>query len=243
MPYIFVNNLNFTYTNKGKNVLDNISFSLEKGQTLGIIGGTGSGKSTLCNLFYRGYIATEGEFLVDGKPIKDYTDSEIRQKIAVVPQKAVLFDGTLKENLSWGKETATDQEIIKAIEMASATEVLNKCGGLDAIIEEGGKNLSGGQRQRLTIARALVKDDAEIIIFDDSFSALDFATEANLLKNLSNYTCTKIIVSQRVSSLRGADKILVLEKGKIDAFGTMEEVLNSSEIFREIYNSQVKGGV
>ncbi|MBO4963092.1 MAG: ABC transporter ATP-binding protein [Clostridia bacterium] len=240
VPYIFINGLNFTYTNKGKNVLDNLSLSLEKGQTLGIIGGTGSGKSTLCSLFYRGYDSYEGDFYINGKSLKDYTDTEIRQLLAVVPQKAVLFDGTLRENLTWGKKDATDKELLHAVDMSAASEVLNKCGGLDGVIEESGKNLSGGQRQRLTIARALVKDDAEIIIFDDSFSALDFATEAKLLKNLNSYSCTKIIVSQRVSSLRCADKILVLEKGKIDAFGTMEEVLSSSEIFREIYNSQVK---
>jgi len=237
-------NVNFRYSSQAeKFALYDIDLKIKSGETIGVIGGTGSGKSTLLSLLYRGYLFNDGEVKIDGKSLLNYTDSELREKVAVVPQKAVLFDGTIRENLSWGKKDATDEELLYAVEMANASEVLAKCGGLDATIEEGGKNLSGGQRQRLTIARALVKNNAEVLIFDDSFSALDFATEAKLLKNLNNYAQTKIIVSQRISSIRNADKILVLEKGKIDALGSLEQVLENSEIFREIYNSQVKEGV
>ncbi len=239
LPYISIKNLNFAYISGAKPVLEDINLTLEKGQTLGIIGGTGSGKTTLASLLYRGYLASEGEIYINGKSVKDYTDTEIRNIVSVVPQKAVLFNDSLKENMRWGNPNATDQEIINAITDASAEEILNKCGGLNAQVLEGGKNFSGGQRQRLTIARALLKK-ADLIIFDDSFSALDFATEAKLKRNLEKYGATKIIISQRISTIKNADKIIVMEKGRIDAEGTLDQLLEKSQIFREIYYSQVK---
>lgn len=239
LPYISINNLKFCYIEGTKPVLENINFTLEKGQTLGIIGGTGSGKTTLVSLLYRGYLPTEGEVYINGKSVVDYTDKEIREMVGVVPQKAVLFRDTLRENMKWGNPLAEDNQIEQAIKDSAGEEILVKCGGLDALVVEGGKNFSGGQRQRLTIARALIKKP-EILIFDDSFSALDFATEAKLKKNLEKYEATKIIISQRVSTLKCADKIIVLEKGKIESVGTMEQLLKSSPIFAEIYSSQVK---
>jgi len=239
LPYISIKNLNFAYTQGTKPVLEDINLTLEKGQTLGIIGGTGSGKTTLVSLLYRGYLAQEGQIYLDGKSVNDYTDTEIRNKVSLVPQKAVLFNDTLRENMRWGNENATDEQITSAIIDASGEEILTKCGGLDAPVTEGGKNFSGGQRQRLTIARALVKK-ADLIIFDDSFSALDFATEAKLKKNLKKYNATKIIISQRISTIKNADKIIVMEKGRIEAEGTVDELLSTSQIFREIYYSQVK---
>ncbi len=239
LPYISIKNLNFAYTQGTKPVLEDINLTLEKGQTLGIIGGTGSGKTTLVSLLYRGYLAQEGQIYLDGKSVNDYTDTEIRNKVSLVPQKAVLFNDTLRENMRWGNENATDEQITSAIMDASGEEILTKCGGLDAPVTEGGKNFSGGQRQRLTIARALVKK-ADLIIFDDSFSALDFATEAKLKKNLKKYNATKIIISQRISTIKNADKIIVMEKGRIEAEGTVDELLSTSQIFREIYYSQVK---
>lgn len=239
LPYISIKNLNFAYTQGTKPVLEDINLTLEKGQTLGIIGGTGSGKTTLVSLLYRGYLAQEGQIYLDGKSVNDYTDTEIRNKVSLVPQKAVLFNDTLRENMRWGNENATDEQITSAIIDALGEEILTKCGGLDAPVTEGGKNFSGGQRQRLTIARALVKK-ADLIIFDDSFSALDFATEAKLKKNLKKYNATKIIISQRISTIKNADKIIVMEKGRIEAEGTVDELLSTSQIFREIYYSQVK---
>ena len=239
LPYISINNLTFSYIDSAKPVLENINLTLEKGQTLGIIGGTGSGKTTLVSLLYRGYLPTEGEVYIDGKSVKDYTDNEIREKVGVVPQKAVLFRDTLRENMIWGNPSAEDCDIEKAIKDSAGEEILAKCGGLDSLVVEGGKNFSGGQRQRLTIARALIKKP-EILIFDDSFSALDFATEAKLKKNLEKYSATKIIISQRISTLKNADKIIVLEKGKIESVGTMDQLLKISPIFAEIYSSQVK---
>ncbi len=239
LPYISIKNLNFAYTQGSKLVLENVNLTLEKGQTLGIIGGTGSGKTTLVSLLFRGYLPTEGELYLDGKSITDYTDAEIRNRVALVPQKAVLFNDSLRGNMQWGNLEATDEQITKAILDASGEEILEKCGGLDAQVSEGGKNFSGGQRQRLTIARALLKK-ADLIIFDDSFSALDFATEAKLKRNLEGYSATKIIISQRVSTIKNADKIIVMDKGKIDSEGTLEELLEKSQIFKEIYFSQVK---
>ena len=239
LPYISIKNLNFAYNPSNKSVLEDINISLEKGQTLGIIGGTGSGKTTLVSMFYRGYLPTQGQIFINGKSVTDYTDKELRERVAVVPQKAVLFNGTLRDNMRWGNKEATDQEIEQAIADACGKEILQKCGGLDYVVSEGGKNFSGGQRQRLTIARALVKK-ADLIIFDDSFSALDFATEAKLKRNLQKYNATKIIISQRISSIKNADKIVVLEKGRIESQGSLQFLLENSNIFKEIYRSQVK---
>ena len=233
-----------TYANASEESLTDIDFVAKKGQTIGIIGGTGSGKSSLVNLIPRFYDVSSGEVLVDGKNVKDYTLSELRDKVGVVMQKAVLFSGTIEQNLRWGKEDATEEELWEALEIAQATDVVKgKPQGLSYKIEEGGKNLSGGQKQRLTIARAVVKKP-EILILDDSASALDFATDAKLRLALRNLQVkgkqTIFIVSQRTSSIQFADQIIVLDDGKAVGIGTHEELLASCDTYREIYESQFK---
>lgn len=230
----------FSYADTGAPSLSHISFSAEKGQTVGIIGGTGSGKTTLINLIARFYDATEGKVLLDGQNICNYSRSDLRSKIGVVPQKAALFKGTIRENMKLGCETASDSEIWEALSIAQAKEIVEKKeGGLDFVLEQNGKNLSGGQRQRLTIARALVKKP-EILILDDIASALDFATDAALRKELHDLKgkITVFLVSQRASSIRQADKILVLDDGILSGCGTHQELLNSCSTYREIFFSQ-----
>jgi len=225
--------------------LENVSFTAEPGQTIGIIGGTGSGKSTLVNLIPRLYDAASGEILLDDIPVEDYDMDSLRKKIGIVPQKAVLFKGTIRRNLQWGREDASDPELWQALEIAQAREVVkSKEGELDAPVEQGGVNFSGGQRQRLTIARALVRKPA-ILILDDSASALDYATDAALRKAIREMETrpTTFIVSQRASSVRYADMILVLEDGELAGKGTHEELLESCGVYQEIYYSQFSGEV
>ncbi|MBD5483792.1 MAG: ABC transporter ATP-binding protein [Lachnospiraceae bacterium] len=230
------------YHSGGEAALEEIDFSAERGQTIGIIGGTGSGKSSVVNMIPRFYDASEGSVLVDGKDVRDYSVRELREKIGVVLQKAVLFQGTIRENLKWGKEDASDEELWEALTLSQAADfVREKEGQLDAQIEQGGKNLSGGQRQRLTIARALVKKP-EILILDDSASALDYATDAKLrsaIKGMDGNT-TVFIVSQRTASIMHADRILVLDDGRLAGIGTHEQLLAQCEVYREIYESQFK---
>lgn len=231
-----------TYAGAGDESLTDIDFKVKKGETIGIIGGTGSGKSSVVNLIPRFYDVTSGFIKVDGKDIKDYPLEELRGKIGTVLQKAVLFHGTIRENLKWGNPDATEEDLNRAITVAQAKEFVdNKEGGLDFEIEQGGKNLSGGQRQRLTIARAVVKKP-EILILDDSASALDFATDAALRKAIREMEgeTTVFIVSQRAASIQHADRIVVLDDGKIVGLGTSEELLESCEVYQEIYNSQFK---
>ena len=231
-----------TYAGAGDESLTDIDFKVKKGETIGIIGGTGSGKSSVVNLIPRFYDVTSGFIKVDGKDIKDYPLEELRGKIGTVLQKAVLFHGTIRENLKWGNPDATEEDLNRAITVAQAKEFVdNKEGGLDFEIEQGGKNLSGGQRQRLTIARAVVKKP-EILILDDSASALDFATDAALRKAIHEMEgeTTVFIVSQRTASIQHADRIVVLDDGKIVGLGTSEELLESCEVYQEIYNSQFK---
>ncbi len=236
------NNVSLTYKNAGEKALENIDFKVKPGETIGIIGGTGSGKSSLVNMIPAFYKATEGNVLIDGKDVNEYTGEELNDKIAIVMQKAVLFKGTIRDNIRWGKNDATDEEINEALAASMAKDVVDKKEkGLDEIIEQGGKNLSGGQRQRLTIARALVKKP-RILILDDSASALDYATDAALRRNLKNLSSnpTVFIVSQRTSSIKHADMIIVLDDGQVAGMGTHEELLNTCEVYREIYESQYR---
>jgi ABC-type multidrug transport system fused ATPase/permease subunit len=222
--------------------LSDITFSVKKGETVGIIGGTGSGKTSLINLIPRFYDCEKGVVEVFGINVKDYSVSDLRDKIGIVPQKATLFSGSIRKNMLWGNANATDEDIYRALEIAQAKEIVdNKEGNLDYIIEQGGKNLSGGQRQRLSIARALVKK-SEILILDDSSSALDFATDASLRKALKENcgSSTVFIVSQRTASIMHADKIIVLDDGEIRGIGTHDSLLETNEIYQEIYNSQFK---
>ena len=230
------------YAGSKEDALTDIDFSAKRGQTIGVIGGTGSGKTTLVNLIPRFYDVSSGRVLVDGCDVRDYPLTELRDRVAVVMQKAVLFKGTIADNLRWGKPDATEEEMWNALEVAQATDVVKgKKDGLMHMIEQGGRNLSGGQRQRLTIARAVIKDP-DVLILDDSASALDFATDAKLraaIKNLSGEK-TVVIVSQRTSSIQFADKIIVLDDGAAVGIGTHAELLEKCEIYKEIYDSQFK---
>ena len=235
-------NVDLTYKGAGDKSLENISFTANAGSTIGIIGGTGSGKSSLVNLIPRFYDATAGKVLIDGKNVKDYKVSEVRSIVGIVMQKAVLFKGSIRENMKWGNDKATDDEINFALENAQAAEIVaGKEGGLDYMIEQSGRKLSGGQKQRFTIARALVRRP-KVLILDDSASALDFATDAKLRKSLKQlgYEPTTFIVSQRTSSIKHADMILVLDDGKVVGKGTHDELLENCEVYHEIYMSQFK---
>ena len=228
------------YAGAGDASLENISFTAEPGQTVGIIGGTGSGKTTLVNLISRFYDAAEGSVLIDGVDVNTLQREDLRSRVGVVPQKAVLFKGTIRENLKWGKADATDEELMAALELAQAREVVEgKEGGLDAVVEQGGTNFSGGQRQRLTIARALVRKPG-ILILDDSASALDYATDAKLRMAIRNMEAapTTFIVSQRAASVRYADKILVLDDGRLVGQGKHDELLKNCPVYQEVYYSQ-----
>ena len=241
-PAVKFKNVSFTYAGGGDHAVENISFKAMPGQTIGIIGGTGSGKSTLVNLIPRFYDVSEGEVDIAGKNIQDYTYGSLRNTISVVPQKAQLFAGTIRDNLTFGCPDATEEQIEEALAISQAKEFVDtKEGRLDAKIEQGGKNLSGGQRQRLTLARALVPQ-SDILIMDDSASALDYATDARLRKAIQDMKRkpTVFIVSQRTSSIQNADMILVLDDGKIAGQGTHEQLLKSCNIYREIYETQFK---
>ena len=229
------------YAGAGAESLTDVSFAVRPGQTVGVIGGTGSGKSTLVNLIPRFYDVSEGAVLIDGQDVRGMEVSALRARIGVTPQKAVLFQGTIRDNLRWGNESATDEELLRAVETAQASDVLSAKGGLDAQLEQGGRNLSGGQRQRLTIARALVRKP-DILILDDSASALDFATDAALRKALKNLPeqPTVFIVSQRTFSIQQADQIIVLDDGAVAGVGTHQQLLDSCQVYREIYDSQFK---
>ena len=224
------------YNGSPENSLENISFKVKKGDTVGIIGGTGSGKTSLINLIPGFYAPTEGKVFIDGQDVSLYSEEALREAIGIVPQKAVLFKGTVRDNIKLGNESATDEEIFDALKIAQAESIVADKGGLDALIEQGGKNLSGGQRQRLTIARALAKKP-KILILDDSASALDFATDAKLRAAIKD-EMTVFIVSQRASSIMYADKIIVLDDGEAVGIGTHEELLSSCSVYREIYSSQ-----
>ena len=233
--------MDFAYAGSSENALSQISFRAMRGQTIGIIGGTGSGKSTLVNLIPRFYDATGGRVLVDGVNVKDMPLQALREKIGIVPQKAVLFKGSLRDNIRWGKPDATDEEIYHALEIAQARDFVDsKDEGLDLMIQQGGKNLSGGQKQRLTIARALVRNP-EILVLDDSASALDFATDAALRKAIRENTkdMTVFLVSQRATTIKNADQILVLDDGNLVGRGTHKELLDTCEVYREICFSQL----
>lgn len=247
-PFLNFKHVSLTYQGAGAPTLQDMNFTVNRGDTVGIIGGTGSGKTSLVNLIPGFYPATEGEILLEGRDIKTMSDEELRGRIGVVPQKAVLFKGTIRSNLQWGKPDATEEEMWKALELAQASEVVEgKDGKLDATVAQNGKNFSGGQRQRLTIARALVRKP-EILILDDSASALDYATDAKLraaLRTLEDKTTT-FIVSQRASTIRHADKIIVLDDGEIAGMGTHDELLKDCTVYQEIYYSQYpeqRGGV
>ncbi len=244
-PVIEFKDVSFSYSEGGDNALENITFSVRKGETVGIIGGTGSGKSTLVSLIPRFYDAEKGSVLINGADVKSYGLKELRQRIGFVPQKAMLFSGTIAENLRWGNENASDEQLQKAAETAQAKEFIDKMpDGFNTHINQGGRNLSGGQKQRLTIARALT-GSPEILILDDSASALDFATDAALRKAIAKDTqnMTVLIVSQRATSIRHADKIIVLDDGEAAGIGTHSELLESCSVYREIVMSQEsKGG-
>ena len=240
LPYIKFDNVSMKYSADAGNALTSVSFTAERGDTIGVIGGTGSGKTTLVNLIPHFYDASEGAVYIDGINVNGYDDNTIRKKCGVVPQRAVLFNGTIAENLRWGKPDATDGELMEAVEAAQAGDVIkSKRMGLEERVEQGGLNFSGGQRQRLTIARALVRKP-EILILDDSASALDYATDAKLRHSLKelDYKPTVFIVSQRTSSIRHADKIIVLDHGNVAGIGTHEELLEKCELYREIHYSQ-----
>lgn len=237
---VVFDHVTFTYAGAKEPALKDINFTAKKGQTIGIIGGTGCGKSTMVNLIPRFYDVTEGSVLVDKVDVRSYSFHQLRNRIGVVPQKAVLFNGTIADNMRWGKEDATEEEMNRAIAIAQGTDVIaSKKNGLNEMILQGGKNLSGGQRQRLTIARALVKEP-EILILDDSASALDFATDARLRKAIREETkgMTVFIVSQRASTIKQADQIIVLDDGAMAGIGTHEELMKSCEVYREIVHSQ-----
>lgn len=239
--YIEFKDVTFSYPGAEEPAIRNISFSVRPGETTAIIGGTGSGKSTLINLIPRFYDVKSGSILVNGVDIRDMSQQDLRRKIGFVPQKAVLFTGTIGENIRYGKEGASDEEVVKAAEVAQASDFISKMkDGYDSLIAQGGNNVSGGQKQRLSIARALI-GKPEIYVFDDSFSALDFKTDAKLRAALKSETkeATVIIVAQRVSTVMDADRIIVLDEGKVVGIGTHKELLKSSEIYREIVSSQL----
>ena len=242
VPEVEFSHVCLTYAQAGEESLTDIDFTVKKGETIGVIGGTGSGKSSVVNLIPRFYDATKGSVKVEGRDVREYTLEDLRSRIGMVLQKAVLFKGTIRENMRWGNENATDEEIMQALEIAQAKEFVDKKeGGLDFLVEQGGKNLSGGQRQRLTIARAIVKKP-DILILDDSASALDFATDAKLrmaIRDMEN-RATVFIVSQRAASIMYADKIIVLDDGQVVGMGTHEELLAGCEVYQEIYYSQFK---
>ena len=247
-PFLDFKHVSLTYQGAVAHTLQDMNFTVNRGDTVGIIGGTGSGKTSLVNLIPGFYPATEGEILLEGRDIRTMSDEELRGRIGVVPQKAVLFKGTIRSNLQWGKPDATEEEMWKALELAQASEVVDgKPGKLDATVAQNGKNFSGGQRQRLTIARALVRNP-EILILDDSASALDYATDAKLraaIRTLEDKTTT-FIVSQRASTIRHADKIIVLDDGEIAGMGNHDELLKDCTVYQEIYYSQYpeqRGGV
>ncbi|MFR6514992.1 MAG: ABC transporter ATP-binding protein [Ruminococcus sp.] len=237
---VSMEDVTFYYQKSKEPALEHISFTAKKGETIGIIGGTGSGKSTLVSLIPRFYDVTEGRVFVNGKDVREYKVENLRSKVGMVPQKAVLFHGTIRDNMKMGREDASDEEIFEALKTAQALEIVeNKPGKLDTMLSEGGKNLSGGQRQRLTIARALVRNP-EVLILDDSASALDFATDANLRKAIAEDTnnMTVFIVSQRAASIMHADKIIVLDDGQMVGYGTHQELLKQCEVYQEICYSQ-----
>lgn len=237
---VSMKDVTFYYQKSKEPALEHISFTAKKGETIGIIGGTGSGKSTLVSLIPRFYDVTEGRVFVNGKDVREYKVENLRSKVGMVPQKAVLFHGTIRDNMKMGREDASDEEIFEALKTAQALEIVeNKPGKLDTVLSEGGKNLSGGQRQRLTIARALVRNP-EVLILDDSASALDFATDANLRKAIAEDTnnMTVFIVSQRAASIMHADKIIVLDDGQMVGYGTHQELLKQCEVYQEICYSQ-----
>lgn len=237
---VSMEDVTFYYQKSKEPALEHISFTAKKGEIIGIIGGTGSGKSTLVSLIPRFYDVTEGRVFVNGKDVREYKVENLRSKVGMVPQKAVLFHGTIRDNMKMGREDASDEEIFEALKTAQALEIVeNKPGKLDTVLSEGGKNLSGGQRQRLTIARALVRNP-EVLILDDSASALDFATDANLRKAIAEDTnnMTVFIVSQRAASIMHADKIIVLDDGQMVGYGTHQELLKQCEVYQEICYSQ-----
>ena len=241
-PAIEFKNVSLKYTSEADEALCNISFSVKRGETVGIIGGTGCGKTSVVNLLPRFYDATDGEVLINGVNVKNYPPKTLREKFGYVIQKASLFKGTIAENLRWGNSDATDEEIECAVDLAQAKDVVaSKENGLLSNVEQNGRNFSGGQRQRLTIARALVRKP-EFLILDDSSSALDFATDAALRRSIASldYTPTTVIVSQRTSSIMHADKIIVLDDGVIEGIGKHDELIKSCPVYREIYESQYK---
>lgn len=237
-PFIVFDGVSARYHEGGDPALSGISFEVKKGETVGIIGGTGSGKTTLINLIPHLYDVSEGQVRVDGKNVQARDMQPfLREKIGIATQKAALFQGTVRENLLWGKADATDEELWKALQLAQADGFVKEKGGLDALVAQGGKNFSGGQKQRLNVARAIVRQP-EILILDDASSALDYATDAALRKGIKSLHTTTVIVSQRASSVREADKIIVLDDGIAVGIGTHEQLLRSCETYREIYNSQ-----
>lgn len=236
--FVVFDNVSMRYEGNSEDSISNISFQVKKGQTIGIIGGTGSGKSTIVNLIPHLYDPSEGNVYIDGKSIQSYSNEELRSKIGIVLQKASLFKGTIKENVSWGKKNATDEEVYRALEIAQAGDIVSKKeDGINSKVEQLGRNYSGGQKQRLSIARAIIKNP-EILILDDSSSALDYATDASLRKAIKKLKTTIFIVSQRTSSVQEADQIIVLDDGKMMGIGTHEELLKNNEIYQEIYYSQ-----
>ena len=237
--FVEFDHVSMRYKGGGENALTDIDFSMKRGETVGVIGGTGSGKTTLVNLVPHFYDVTEGSVKVAGKDVRRYDPEKLRGRIGVVPQRAVLFKGTIRDNLRWGNPAATDEELLEAARIAQAEQVIKDKGGLDAAVEQGGRNFSGGQRQRLTIARALVRRP-EILILDDSASALDYATDAALRHALASldYAPAVFVVSQRTSAMRGADKIVVLDEGRAVGIGTHEQLLETCPVYREIYESQ-----
>ena len=244
-PAIEMNDVSFAYAQNGEPFLKNVNLTVQKGDSVGILGGTGSGKTTLVSLMSRLYDATSGEVKIYGENVKDYTGAQLRQIFGVAPQKAVLFEGSVKDNLLWANENATDEDIKNALETSQSAEFVNALKeGLNTRISQGGKNLSGGQRQRLTIARALVSNP-DILILDDSSSALDFATDAKLRKALSHLRLEKglttVVVSQRATSIKYCDVIVVLDEGKIVRIGTHDELIKSCDVYKEICLSQNKG--